>query len=142
MGIVAWCASIGVLSFLLHPNIQGTVPAYLFAFLSVPMCLALFRESTSFELGSYLRDWFLLGLFWVFFFVASQSEHYLTGSGAIKGFNYISGDDSMLLRTSMLTQSVYLLACFATFTFFRHWRFEKLEDHIFKGAWVVAVYGI
>lgn len=142
MGIVVWCSSLGVLSFLLFPSIQGTVPAYLFAISSVPLCLAFLKETNAQELGSYIRDWFLLGCFWVFFFVASQSEHYLTGAGLIKGFNYISGDNSMLVRTSMLTQSVYLLACFATFTFFRHWRFEKLEEHIFKAAWVVAAYGI
>ncbi|MBC2606265.1 hypothetical protein [Pelagicoccus albus] len=137
-----WCSVLGVLSFLLIPSVQGTVPAYMLAFASVPVCLLVFYENNSGQLGAYLRDWGLLAVFWFFFFAASQLSYFINGSGIITGFEYISGGSSMLFRTSSITQSAYLLACFATFTFFRHWDMKDLSSLFFLAAWVVAIYGI
>ncbi len=82
-----------------------------------------------------------LGGFGVFL-VVSQLNHFLSQGDYIVGLNYISNERSMLLRSSLFTQSLYLVACVATFLFFKHWNNDKLNDYIFYCAWVVVAYGI
>lgn len=142
VGVILWCLSLGVLSFLVLPGVQGTVPAYLLAFVSVPLCVAYLYDNDSQRLAAYIRDWGLLGVFWGFFFVTSQLGYFFTDAGLVKGMNYISADSTMLFRKSMFTQSMYLIACFATFTFFRHWPLQRIGIVFFAAAWFVALYGI
>lgn len=142
IGVVLWCSTLGILSFLVLPSVQGTVPAYLFAFAFVPICLAYLNDNDPDRLAAYIRDWLILGAFWGFFFVTSQLGYFFSGAGLVKGMNYISADTTMLFRKSMFTQSMYLVACFATFTFFRHWPLGRIGKVFFAAAWVVALYGI
>lgn len=137
-----WCLSLGVLSFLLIPRVQGTVPAYVIALASVPFCLLIFKSDGDGLLGRYVRDWCTMLLVWLFFLVVSQLTHIVTEIGYANGLNYISGESRMLFRRSMFTQFLYLIACFGTFAFFRHWPRENIERLVFLGAWFVAIYGL
>jgi len=130
----AWALVIPMSSFLVVPAIQGTTPA---AVLS-PM-VAIWAISSR-------RAWSTLIVavfFWTFFLIFSQ-----IGIGANSGIllhNLRAIDPTtqeMGYRTSLFTQTAYLIPCLALFIFLQDQFCDSWLKYIAAGGWLLAVYAI
>ena len=105
--------------------------------------IAIFHHSLPQEqLRRYVRDWIILIIIWILFFSASQLAHLLNGMVPIENLNLIRNDSRILFRPQLFTQSIYLVACFSIFTFFRHFLPVRYVPYIFYGVWFMVLYGL
>lgn len=129
-------------STLVIPGVQGTIPAYLMGMISIAVVVAQWSERETSRCRGYLRDWLLLALFFSILLFFSQLGHFLNDQNPLSGFAFISEDGGIVMRSSLYTQSLYLFACFAIFTYVRHWLAEENMVWIFRGIWFLVIYGI
>ncbi|MFH0341401.1 MAG: hypothetical protein ACHBNF_04575 [Chromatiales bacterium] len=141
----AWAFVLPVTSVLLFPSIQGTTPGYLFALaaISPPVSLLIIPKE---KILPIFYDLALAS----FVFVALNALAQL--SLAFSTITYFplslplvdsfETDNRILMRRTMFTQSLYLLAGASTFFFVKHLYRENWDKYFFVGATVFALYGV
>jgi hypothetical protein len=137
-----WGLFLPIASFLLIPFIQGTTPAYLFALgLVFPAVnLMVLRPD---QARRYYIDLLRLGIAFATFTALAQL------AASYSDLRYIPwkanpvdpNDQSVVLRRTMFTQSLYLLAAASTFVFVRNFYTPKWDRYFLRGALLLAFYG-
>jgi len=136
-----WALVLPVTSFLVFPSIQGTTPAYLMAFLSVP--LILFAAPIP-EVRNYFWVLFLICLGYITLSAVSQ---FIISVGppidlsSLPLVDPLSLSRRFLLRPTLFSQSLYLLAAILAFLFVRQWYHKSWDSYIFAGILLLVAYG-
>ncbi len=131
----AWAIVLPITSIVLLPSIQGTTPGYLFALAAISPPVSLFiipRE----KILPFFYDLALAS----FGFVALNALAQLSlASSTISYFplslplvDSLDTDNSILMRQTMFTQSLYLLAGASTFFFRETFILRKLGQIFFR----------
>ncbi|MGI0025154.1 MAG: hypothetical protein ACREA4_08425, partial [Nitrososphaera sp.] len=140
-----WAIVLPITSIVLLPSIQGTTPAYLFALAAItpPVSLLVIPKE---KILPFYYDLALAS----FGFVALNALAQL--SLAFSTITYfplslplsatLDADHSILMRKSMFTQSLYLLAGASTFFFVKHLYCEKWDNYFVVGAAILGLYGV
>jgi hypothetical protein len=133
-----WSLVLPMTSFLLVPSIQGTTPAYILALLAIPLATLI----KSLGRKKYIKDIFLIILGFVLLNTISQ----LGLIFSLPNFGNLTlidpEDDTLIFRSSMFTQSIYLLASISTFCFVKSFYRKSWNKFVFLGALLLAAYGI
>jgi hypothetical protein len=144
--IPLWCTAMPLTSFVLIPGVQGTIPAYMLAFASV-----FFVASSRAHNGQgdiQRMRYFTLGVLvagiWLLLFCGSQLGHLISNRHNFGDLLMIDRNDSatVVFRSSLFTQSLYLAACVCIALFFRFFFREEWMRYVLWGAWFLAIYGI
>lgn len=141
----AWAIVLPITSILLLPSVQGTTPGYLFALAIIcpPISVLVIPRDV------LLRFYYDLILF-VLLYAAlnaiaqlslsfSQTVHFPLNLPLVDS---LDTDRRILMRKTMFTQSLYVLAAASTFFFVKHLYSVRWDTYLFTGAIVFAVYGI
>lgn len=125
-------------SFLLIPSVQGTTFGYLLTFL-LPLFILLYRNKR----GKFYFD--LVRIMGVFAFITLVAQMILgfRQNVSLEGLRLV--DESLqpiMMRPSMITQSMYLVACFILFVFIKNFYNDKWDKYVFKGAILISLYGL
>jgi hypothetical protein len=141
----AWAIVLPITSILLLPSVQGTTPGYLFALAVIcpPISMLVIPKDV------LLRFYYDLILF-VLLYAAlnaiaqlslsfSQTVHFPLNLPLVDS---LDTDRRILMRKTMFTQSLYVLAAASTFFFVKHLYSVRWDTYLFTGAIVFAVYGI
>jgi len=140
-----WAIVLPITSIVLLPSIQGTTPAYLFALAAItpPVSLLVIPKE---KILPFYYDLALAS----FGFVALNALAQL--SLAFSTITYfplslplvdsLHADNSILMRKSMFTQSLYLLTGASTLFFVKHLYCEKWDKYFFVGATILGLYGV
>lgn len=127
-----------ITSFLLIPSIQGTTPAYILALLAIPLVTLI----KSIGRKKYIKDISIIISLFVLLNTISQFGLIFS----IPNFGNLTlidpDDNTLIFRSSMFTQSIYLLASMSTFCFVKSFYRDRWNKFIFLGALLLAVYGI
>jgi len=136
-----WSIFLPITSFLLIPSIQGTTIGYLMAFASLALVPFLLKYRAS--MRSYFYTFGFILVIYIFILLLSQLSLSLSPRINFIGVLLINpNDNTYLLKPSMFTQSMYMVAAFATFAYVRVLYNENWNKYILAGATVLAVYGI
>ena len=138
--LAIWLLVLPISSIILIPSQKGTTPAYMLSFLSIPFGLLMVPRKR----GVYLA-YFTLS---IVVFVAMNAAAQL-GDSVISSLDfstltmlnpYENGD---VLRPSMFTQSLYMLASLAAFVFiYVFYKKERHDRYAITGAVLLAMYGL
>ena len=141
----AWAIVLPITSILLLPSVQGTTPGYLFALAVIcpPISVLVIPKDM------LLRFYYDLILF-VLLYAAlnaiaqlslsfSQTVHFPLNLPLVES---LDTDRRILMRKTMFTQSLYVLAAASTFFFVKHLYSVRWDKYLFTGAIVFAIYGI
>lgn len=131
--VMLWCAVMPITSFLVIPSIQGTTPAVMCAIIG-GLCLI-----------SRPAAWVSIALITLYFIATYCSSQFLLQAYG----NVVAGDlrcieldtDSLLYRTSTLTQGLYFIPSVIVFLFFRYYFKDQYLKYVFLGAWLLVLYG-
>ena len=127
-----------ITSFLLIPSIQGTTPAYILALLAIPLVTLI----KSIGRKKYIKDISIIISLFVLLNTISQFGLIFS----IPNFGNLTlidaDDDTLILRGSMFTQSIYFLASVSTFCFVKSFYRNRYNKFIFLGSLLLALYGI
>jgi hypothetical protein len=134
-----WALVLPITSLLIFPSIQGTTLAYLLAFSSLPFAVLFFPGR-----AGRLVKWLAIFLaIFVSLNILSQFSLQSFPQLDISGLRLVNPyDGQLLLRTSLFTQSLYLLAGVLTFLFVATFYRPSWDRYIFLGAALLAVYGL
>jgi hypothetical protein len=135
---MVWALIIPVTSVIVSPAIPGSVPAYLLAFASFPLALLIAPQKSGglvLAVGAILIPLFLLTI------TAQFNLQFFWRTELGNLFLVNLDDDSLILRSSLFTQLLYLLPGVFTFAFLRVYYDEAWDKFILAGAVLLAVYG-
>ncbi len=139
-----WCTTMPLTSFLLIPSVQGTIPAYVLAFVSAFFVfLSRSEGKPSIQQIRYLKAAFVMAGLWLLLLCGSQLGHLVSNRhdfGDLQLINTI--DTSVVLRSALFTQSLYLAACVCIALFFRFFFRAEWMRYVLWGGWFLAIYGI
>jgi hypothetical protein len=140
----AWCVIMPVTGTVLIPAIQGTIPAYLMAFVSVIfVLLRLQGGEIPAAVTSYAKSFAAVLFVWLLFMICSQIGLMISDRHNFADVDMLDPSDSKIIfRTSMFTQSIYLCACVLIALYFRYFFKESWMRYVFWGAYLLAGYGI
>ncbi|HLR33099.1 MAG TPA: hypothetical protein VK074_11450, partial [Fodinibius sp.] len=136
-----WALVLPVTSVLIFPSVQGTTPAYMMAFLSIPLILltARFREIKQYV---YVALLIMVGYITLNlcsqFFLAVYGNMDLTTLPLVDPLAF---SRKFVLRPTLFTQSLYLAACVLTFLFVYQWYNPSWDPYIFAGILLLVTYG-
>jgi hypothetical protein len=139
-----WCVFMPLTSLLLVPSVQGTIPAYVLAFVSVFFVMAA-RDSGQVDIQRihYFRLALLVVGLWLFLLCGSQLGHLLSRRHDFGDMLLINANDTrVVLRSALFTQSLYLAACVLIALFFRFFFRAEWLRYVLWGGWFLAIYGI
>lgn len=140
----AWAILLPITSILLLPSVQGTTPGYLFALAVIcpPISVLVIPKDI------LLRFYYDLILF-VLLYAALNAIAQLSLSFSQVHFplnlplvDSLDTDRRILMRKTMFSQSLYVLAAASTFFFVKHLYSVRWDTYFFTGAIVFAIYGI
>lgn len=137
-----WALVIPISSILVIPGIQGTTPAYLMALLAaVPMTAVwLLSPQTA---STFYRHLAILVCVYVVWQLLAQLTLSVTDPRSFGAITLIDpGDGRLLLRSSLFSQSLYLLCVAITFCFVRTAYCPSWDRYLFLGGAVTAIYGL
>lgn len=138
----AWALVLPVSSVLVVPFIQGTTPAYVFAL------MLLLPPVTALVLGLEEGLAFFKQLAWLAAgFVALNALAQISlAAAAVERFGDIQlvdpFDRSVVLRSTLFTQSLYLLAAGSTFVYARRFYSPRWDAWFLAGAVLLGLYGV
>jgi len=137
-----WALVLPITSVLVLPGLQGTTPGNLFALLLLtPGVVAI---AIGFDgARHFYRDIAMLAMIFVSLNALAQlslATLDFPGFGAVQLVDPF--DRSVLMRTTMFTQSTYLLAAAITFVFVRHGYRPSWDKWFMAGAVLLACYGL
>jgi hypothetical protein len=139
-----WCVLMPLTSFLLVPSAQGTIPAYMLAFVSA-FFVMLSRDlgQSSIQRTRYFTVTLLVAGIWLLLLCGSQLGHLLSNRHDFGEMNLINpGDTRVEFRGALFTQSLYLAACVCIALFFRFFFRAEWMRYVLWGGWFLAIYGI
>jgi hypothetical protein len=142
--VALWCLLMPVTSFLVIRSAQGTIPAYIFAFVSVGLVI-LGRDSGQpcLQRRHYITLAVAMGAIWLLLLCGSQLGHLISGRRDFgELFLNNQSDTRVVLRPVLFTQTLYLAACFCIALFFRFFFRPEWMRYVLWGAWFLAIYGI
>src|SRR5206468_9434837 len=121
------------------PSIQGTTPAYIFAFLSMLFVWVKFKTH---GLNQRNRQYILLvaiiALLWLALLVGSQLGHALSNRADFSGAFLINdSDEKVIFRNALFTQSLYFAACILIFLYFRFYFRDEWIKYVLAGAYLM-----
>ena len=141
----AWAIVLPITSVVLLPTMQGTTPGYLFALaaISPPVSLLIIPRE---KILPFFYD-LALASFWFVTLTAlaqlslafSSITYFPLGLPLVDS---LDTDTSILMRKTMFTQSLYLLAGASLFFFVKHLYCEKWDKYFFVGATVLGLFGV
>lgn len=137
-----WALVLPITSVLVFPSVQGTTPAYLLAFLSVPV---MFFAARIREIRRYLFIALFIAIGYIMLNLISQFFLSLYGDldlSSLPLVERLSTSDALLLRSTLFTQSLYLLASLLTFLFVWQWYRPEWDKYIFGGILLLVAYGL
>ncbi len=142
--VALWCLIMPVTSLLLIPSIQGTIPAYAFAFLSLFFVIVRLKtQGLNTANSQYLKLIFLVALLWLGLLVASQLGHLIDNRRDFRGAYLVNNaDTTILFRTTLFTQSLYFAACILIFLYFRFYFRDEWIKYVLMGGYLMAAYGV
>ncbi len=139
-----WCVLMPLTSFLVIPSAQGTIPAYVLAFVSVFFVILSRRGGQlSIQRTRYFTVAVLVAGIWVLLLCGSQLGLLLSNRhdfGEMELNN--SGDTRVVFRSVLFTQTLYLAACLCIALFFRFFFRTEWMRYVLWGGWFLAIYGI
>lgn len=139
-----WCTVMPLTSFLLIPSVQGTIPPYVLAFVSV-FFVILSRDNgqPNIQRSRYITVALIVVAIWVLLLCGSQLGHLFSNRHSFGDIYLIDPDDTrVVFRKALFTQTLYLAACLCIALFFRfHFRATWMR-YVFWGGWFLAIYGI
>ena len=131
-------------SFLLIPSIQGTVPAYMLAFVSA--CFVMLSHNGGHEniqRTRYIMATLVVAGIWLLLLSGSQLGHLVSDRHDFGDMFLIGqGDTSVVLRRTLFSQTLYLAACLCIALFFRFFFRAEWMGYVLWGGWFLAIYGI
>jgi hypothetical protein len=139
-----WCTVMPLTSFLIIPSIQGTIPAYVLAFVSAFFVIVGRDEGQpNVQRSRYFMTALIMAGIWLLLLCGSQLGHLLSNRHDFGDMFLINSDDTrVVLRSALFTQSLYLAACVCIALFFGFFFREEWMRYVFWGAWFLAIYGI
>jgi hypothetical protein len=131
-------------SFLVIPSIQGTIPAYILAFVSAFFVIVGRDDGQSnIQRNRYFTLALIIAGIWLLLLCGSQLGHLISNRHDFGDMYLInSSDTKVVFRSAMFTQSLYLAACVCIALFFRFFFREEWMRYVLWGAWFLAIYGI
>jgi hypothetical protein len=142
--IALWCVLMPVTSFLVIRSAQGTIPAYVLAFVSVGFVI-LGRDSGQpcIQRRRYISVAVAMGAIWLLLLCGSQLGH-LVSERRDFGDMFLNNpsDTRVVLRSVLFTQTLYLAACLCIALFFRFFFRPEWMRYVLWGGWFLAIYGI
>jgi hypothetical protein len=139
-----WCTVMPLTSFLVIPSVQGTIPAYVLAFVSAFFVL-LSRDDgrPSIQRARYFRLALVVAGIWLLLLCGSQLGHLISDRHNFGTLELINPDDTRVaFRSTIFTQSLYLAACVCIALFFRFFFRDEWMRYVLWGGWFLALYGI
>jgi hypothetical protein len=139
-----WCTVMPLTSFLLIPSVQGTIPAYILAFVSV-FFVILSRDDDQPHILQirYFKVAILMAGIWLLLLCGSQLGHIISNRYDF-GDMFLNNpsDTRVVLRSVLYTQTLYLAACLCIALFFRFFFRAEWMRYVLWGGWFLAIYGI
>lgn len=134
-----WSIVIPISSVVVFTSIKGTTPGFLFALIAIVLItIVAWPESKG-----YIRDILMFELIFIIYNTISQFSLAVSDVDDFIGLRMVNPYDSTLLfRSTMFTQSLYLLAVISTFFFIKNFYKRHWDKYIFRGAMVLALYGL
>ena len=142
--VALFCTAMPLNSFVLIPSVQGTVPAYVLAFVSASFVI-MSRDGgeSNVQRARYFKIALCVAGIWLLLFCGSQLGHVLSDRRGFGDMNLINPDDpTVLFRSTIFTQSLYFAACVCIALFFRFFFREEWMRYVLWGGWFLALYGI
>jgi hypothetical protein len=142
--IALWCTVMPITSFVLIPSIPGTIPAYLLALVSVGFIAArMIMGEIDPRMFGYLKILFISILLWLLLVAGSQLGHIFSNRSGFGDAYMIAPDDpTVLFRSGLFTQSMYLFACILIAIYLRFFFQPHMMRYVYWGAYLMAIYGI
>jgi hypothetical protein len=139
-----WCTTMPLTSFLLIPSVQGTIPAYVLAFVSAFFVLLSRDDSQpTIQRNRYFKLALLVAGTWLVLLCGSQLGHLVSGRHDFGTLELINPNDTRVaFRSTLFTQSLYFAACVCIALFFRFFFRDEWMRYVLWGAWFLAIYGI
>jgi hypothetical protein len=139
-----WCTLMPLTSFLLIPSVQGTIPAYVLAFVSAFFVLLSRGDGqSSIQRTCYFKLALLMGGIWLLLVCGSQLGHLVSDRHDFGTLQLINPNDTrVVFRSTLVTQSLYFAACVCIALFFRFFFREEWMRYVLWGGWFLAIYGI
>jgi len=134
-----WALVLPITSILVIPSVQGTTPAYIFALTAIVL-IPLLVKNYGIRYIILVLTILLITLFISLVAQFSLSLSNITNFGEMRMVD--PRDKSLLLRDTMFTQTLYLLAGISTFSFIRVFYRVKWDNYIFIGIIFLAIFGI
>jgi hypothetical protein len=139
-----WCTLMPLTSFLLIPSMQGTIPAYVLAFVSA-FFVILSRDDgrPSIQRIRYFKVALVVAGIWLLLLCGSQLGHLVSNRHDFGDMFLIEPNDtSVAFRKTLFTQTLYLAACLCIALFFRFFFRADWMRYVLWGGWFLAIYGI
>lgn len=135
-----WAIFLPITSVLLIPSIQGTTIGYVLAFMSLGLVpfISKYRNNVARFFGTFSLVFivFLLLQLLAQFFLANSRTVDFSSVILVDPYNY-----EYLFKNTLVTQSLYIVAAFLTFSFVRTFYSENWDKFLFIGAVLLASYG-
>jgi hypothetical protein len=139
-----WCTLMPLTSFLLIPSAQGTIPAYVLAFVSVGFVIMSHNGGQpNIQQTRYFKVAFAVAGIWLLVTCGSQLGHLVSDRHDF-GDMFLNNpsDTRVVFRSVLFTQTLYLAACLCIALFFRFFFRAEWMRYVLWGAWFLAIYGI
>ena len=136
-----WALVLPITSVVLIPSIQGTTPAYIMAFLSLPVFLIAARLK---DIRRYLTILFFFALGFITLSLASQFFLSLYGGMDLSNLPLVDPlylTQQVILRPTLFTQTLYLMTGLLTLLFVLECYNPSWDRYIFAGILLLVVYG-
>ena len=141
--VALWCLTMPITSLLLIPIVQGTIPAYMMAFGSMGFILLRIHSGQISEaVVGYFKGFALAVMLWILLLCGSQIGDLVNRQLSLENVFLLSDETSLLFRSSMFTQSLYMLACVMIALYFRYFIHEDWIKYVYWGAWFLVIYGL
>ena len=129
-----WFFFVFATSFVISNTVKGTTPAFIFSILSLPFVYFVSG-------GNKKREFFrlLIQLIGIYFFLLSLSQIFLSLSNLpnYSDLVLISSEKRLILRSSLFTQSVYIVCSWLTFSFVKTYYKENI--HLKYLMWAISL---
>jgi hypothetical protein len=140
--VAIWCLFMPVTSLVIIPAVQGTIIAYVFGMASIGFVLLKINSGQmSAQVAGYFKSLLMVAVLWTVLFVGSQLSDMVNPLN-VQSMYTISDESGDLLRASLFTQSIYLMACVMIALYFRYFFDEAWMKYVYWGAWFFALYGL
>ena len=139
-----WCTLMPLTSFVLIPSVQGTIPAYVLAFVSA--CFVIVSHNgaeQNVQRTRYIMATLAVAGIWLLLLSGSQLGHLISDRHDFGDMFLIDQNDtSVVFRRTLFTQTLYLAACLCIALFFRFFFRAEWMRYVLWGGWFLAIYGI